>query len=69
MPGFFDTTLNDEYVAVVEQCGFEIGELEELALNAVRYSLLPDEEKETVLAEFIEAYESLRAEHITAEAT
>ena len=69
MPSLFHTTLSDEYLAVVEHCGFEVSELEELALNAVRYSRLSAKEKATMLAEMAQTYETLRTEHITLETT
>lgn len=67
MPSFYKSTLNDEYVAAVEHCGFSVEELEEIALNAIRYSFLPPEEKEAMLTEFEQAYAQLRTEHITSE--
>jgi aminodeoxyfutalosine deaminase len=69
MPGLYNTTLSDEYLALVEHCEFDLDELEELALNAVQFSLLPDEEKEAMLTEFKEAYVQLRVEHITPQET
>jgi adenosine deaminase len=69
MPSFYKSTLVDEYLAVVEHCGFTVEELEELALNAVRTSFLPPDEKEELLAVFIEDYARLRAEHIAPEQT
>jgi adenosine deaminase len=69
MPSLYKTTLSDEYLAAVEHVGFSIDELEELALNAVRFSLLPSEEKEALLALFTQEYGQLRAEHITTETT
>ncbi|MCB9451748.1 MAG: adenosine deaminase family protein [Anaerolineaceae bacterium] len=65
LPSFYKTTLNDEYLAVVEHCDFALGEVEELALNAVRSSLLPDDERTALLASFQAAYTILRNEHLT----
>ncbi len=67
MPSFYKSTLIDEYLAIVEHCGFELEELDELALNAIRTGFLPAEEKETMLANFADEYERLRAQHITPE--
>jgi adenosine deaminase len=64
LPAFYKTTLNDEYQAVVEHCGFAPEELEELALNAVRYSLLPADERSAMLTTFQSAYVDLRATHL-----
>jgi adenosine deaminase len=64
MPSFYKTTITDEYLAVVEHGDFSVEELQELALNAVRACFLPDEEKGALLAEFVDEYTRLRAEHI-----
>lgn len=62
MPTFYKSTLTDEYLAVVEHCGFTLEELEELALNAVRMSALPIEEKESLINEFTGDYARLRTQ-------
>lgn len=67
MPSLYHTTLNDEYLSVVEASGFTTGELEDIALNAVRSSNLPPDAKAEVLAAFTQAYADLRAEHLAAE--
>jgi len=64
MPSLYKTALVDEYLAVVDHCDFSAEELEELALNAVRSSLLPDEEKTALLAQFTAEYTQLRDEHL-----
>lgn len=66
MPSIYHSTLNDEYLAVVEQCGFTTEELEDLALNAVRNSYLPEAAKAELLAAFTEEYAEIRAEHLEA---
>jgi adenosine deaminase len=65
MPSFYKTTLVDEYLAVIEHADFSTDELEELALNAVRASWLPDEEKQTLLKTFADEYAALRSEHLS----
>jgi adenosine deaminase len=67
MPSFYKSTLADEYLAVSEHLDFTLGELEELALNAIRASFLPPESKESMLLSFGEEYERLRVEHIAPE--
>ncbi|GAB4510655.1 MAG: adenosine deaminase [Anaerolineae bacterium] len=62
MPTFFHSTLNDEYVAAVEHGGLTLAELEEVALNAVRYSQLPEDEKDALITEFELTYQVLREE-------
>lgn len=69
MPGFYKSSLVDEYLAVVEHCGFTLEELEELALNAVAASFLPGEDKKAMADEFRQAYAALKDEHISAAAT
>jgi adenosine deaminase len=67
MPSFFKTTLTDEYLAAVEHCGLTVDEIETLALNGVRASALPDEEKNAMLKQFTDEYARLRAEHLAVE--
>ncbi len=64
MPELYKTNLTQEYLAAFEQIGGALDELEEIALNAVRSSLLPDDEKHRMLAAFSEEYARLRAEHV-----
>lgn len=66
MPGVYKTTLNDEYLAVVQHCDFAPEELESIALNAVRGSLMDEDAKEAMLRSFAETYTQLRAEHFPA---
>lgn len=63
MPSLYHTSLNAEYQAAAEG-GLEADELIEVALNAVRGSFLPDEEKAAMEAAFKDEYERLRAEHL-----
>lgn len=67
LPNLYKTTINDEYRALVEHCGFSVEELQELALNALEVCFLPDEEKESLRQEFSQAYTQLAAEHIASE--
>lgn len=69
MPELYQTTLTQEYLAAVEQVGVGLEDLEEMALNAVRASLLPDDEKQTMLEQFEQDYARLKAEHVTPETT
>jgi adenosine deaminase len=69
MPELFNTTLNDQYLMAVEHCGLSLEALEDIALNAVRVSLLPDKEKQDLLEKFTETYARLRAEHIAPQMT
>lgn len=67
MPGLFETDLNTIYTALVEEGVLDIDTLEDVALNAIRYSFLPEDEKATLLAEFTGTYRALRAEHLVSE--
>jgi len=67
MPAMYQTTLNAEYLAAVEQGGLTVEELENVALNAVRASFLNDAAKNELLAAFTAQYATLRAEHLEAE--
>lgn len=67
MPLFYGATLNQLYLAAVKQCGLSIEELEEVALNAVQASLLPDDSKSALLNAFQADYDRLRAEHLPAD--
>ena len=51
-PVMFNTTLTDEYLALVGELGFSLGEVREIALNAVRASFLRQDEREGLLGEF-----------------
>jgi len=58
-PALFNTTLNDEYLHAVLDCGLTLEQLEEAALNAVRVSYLPEGEKARLLARFKAEYTHL----------
>ncbi len=64
MPSMYQTSLVDEYTQAVEKGLISLDELDELALNAVRASFLPDEEKAALLEQFQSDYAQLRAEHV-----
>jgi aminodeoxyfutalosine deaminase len=62
-PALFNTTLNDEYVHAVQDCGLSLAQLEQAALNAVRVSYLPEDEKNALYEAFQQEYDRLRREH------
>lgn len=64
LPNFYKSTLNDEYLAVVQHCGVSVEELEELALNAIRHSFLPEPDKAAREADFKAEYAQLKAAHL-----
>lgn len=59
-PALFNTTLNDEYLHAVQDCGLSIDQLMQAALNAVRTCYLPDYEKAALLNTFQGEYARLR---------
>jgi aminodeoxyfutalosine deaminase len=59
-PTLFNTTLNEEYLHAVQDCGLSVEQLEEVALNAVRASYLPEEQKAHMLSTFRAEYRRLR---------
>lgn len=66
MPAFYGASLTDEYLAAVQHAGLGMDELKEVALNAVRASLLPEDEKQAMLEAFTAEYTRLEAEHLPA---
>jgi adenosine deaminase len=61
-PPMFNTTLTNEYI--VGQKSFNWGQdtLEQLVLNAVNVTLLPENEREIMYLEFKAAFERLKTE-------
>ncbi len=68
MPLFYKSSLNDEYLAAVEHCNLTLDQLEELALNGLYYSMLPEDEKITMMGEFTAEYAELRTQMDVTEA-
>lgn len=62
-PPMFNTTLNDEYVKVAKAFNYEVPQMEKFSLNALRASLLPQDRKNNLLAEFTTQFAHLRQEH------
>jgi len=62
-PPMFNTTLNDEYIALSEVFGLSLEEIDRVSLNGVRASLLPDSDKKRYEAEFLELFSRLKHEH------
>lgn len=51
-PTLFNTSLHQEYLHAVHDCGLSLGQLVTVARNAIRVSYLPEVEKASLLAEF-----------------
>jgi aminodeoxyfutalosine deaminase len=60
-PPLFNTTLTEEYQRLAETFGLDQDDLQRLALNAVRATFLPVEEKRRMEEEFVEQFSSLSA--------
>ncbi len=65
-PPMFNTTLSGEYLAAASAFQLNVGDLERLALNAVRATLLPAADRAALEAEFVAEFARLRAEHLDA---
>lgn len=63
MPSLYRATLTQQYLAVVQNVGLSLDELEIISLNAIGASFMADEEKANMLADFKLAYTNLRVEH------
>jgi adenosine deaminase len=64
-PPMFNTTLTDEYLRLADTFGLGVDEIEELALNAVRASLLPLERRLELEREFAVEFARLRTLHLS----
>ena len=64
MPTFYDATLSDNYALLVNEVGLSLDEVEEIALNGIRYSFMLEDEKTAMLEVFQEKFDRLRDEHI-----
>jgi adenosine deaminase len=63
-PPMFNTSLNDEYLATTQAYGWDADELEQLDLNAVRATLLPEAQRTKLEATFKAEFARLRSEHL-----
>lgn len=68
MPGLYKNTLNGELLALVDALDFAPEQAEDIALNAVRASFLPEDDKTALLTQFTDEIAALRAEHLQPEA-
>ncbi len=59
-PPMFNTTLTDEYIAIAETFGYNEDVLQQLVLNALRASFLPDDRKAQLEKQFLAAFSELR---------
>ncbi|NOX60543.1 MAG: adenosine deaminase [Chloroflexi bacterium] len=59
-PPLFNTTLNQEYIALIDHFGFDADELERIALNALHASFLPAKRKAALERDFRSEFVHLR---------
>jgi len=62
MPSLYQSTLTEQYMALVEHFNFGIDEIQTVALNAINYSFLPPDEKAEMLTTFLDEFTVLMAE-------
>lgn len=61
-PPMFNTTLTDEYIRIADTFGFGVDVIEQLVLNAVRASLLPQAERMAMEQQYRDEFARLRIE-------
>lgn len=66
LPEFYKTSIADELINAVNANLIRLDEADEIVLNGVRYSLLPDDEKRETLKTFQSEMNALRAENLPA---
>jgi adenosine deaminase len=62
-PALFNTTLADEYVHAVQDCGLTVEQLDQTVLDAIQVSYAPDDEKVEMHHTFCEEFARLRDQH------
>ncbi len=62
-PALFNTTLSQEYLHAMQDCGLNLEQLVTVARNAIRASYLPENEKALLLAEFDSVCAALTLSH------
>ena len=64
MPRLYQSSLVDEYVMAVEQCGLELNDVVDLARRSIQLSFLDDERKQTLLDNFDKQLEFARLSYL-----
>lgn len=64
MPALYNTSLTEDYLAVVNHMGISIDELINISLNSLRAALVLPNEKHALLDEFRAQYQALQTEHL-----
>ncbi len=63
-PPLFNTTLNDDAALLADPFGLDVAAIDEILLNGVRHSFLPDPEKQRLETEFRVQLKALKAVHL-----
>ncbi len=58
-PSMFGTDMNNEYIQLHRELGFNVQDLFQLSLNAVDSSFLPEKDKVRLREDFIKDYRNL----------
>lgn len=64
MSELYKTSLTDEYTALATEAGLGVEDIQTLILNSVRASFQPNSDKEAMMEQFSEAFDTLKAEHL-----
>lgn len=67
MPEIYGASLTDVLIKAVQESGITVDEVQQMMLNAVRYSLLEPEEKTAMMEDFEHQLVALREEHLSGE--
>lgn len=63
-PALFGTSLSDEYLHAIQDCGLTLAQLEAAALRALEASFLAESRKSSMLEAFRKEYGQLKKEHL-----
>jgi len=65
MPAFYGQGLNESYLAIADVFNLDIDALQQLVMQGVDHSYLPEDEKKQLTADFIAAFEQLREDMLS----
>ena len=63
-PPMFNTTLTDEYLTIASTFDFDADTIQQFVMNAVKASLLPEEQCNNMKQRFLNEFTKLKAEHL-----
>jgi adenosine deaminase len=62
-PPLFNTTLTDELALLITPFGFDLDAIDDILLNGIRHSFLPDDRKQALEASYRDALKALRTRY------